>query len=153
MSTRLRQVKPEDLKSFYEFQIDPEANALAFTHPRPEPVFRKHWEEALKDTRVFVRAIEQGEDLVGCISCFESDGQDSIGYWIGKQFWGQGIASESLKLLLQEVLIRPLQARVAVSNVASLRVLQKSGFEEVGREWSAATERFVECEEVVLQLL
>ncbi|MEP3477737.1 MAG: GNAT family N-acetyltransferase [Fuerstiella sp.] len=152
MSTRLRPVKPEDLNLFYEFQLDPDANALAFTHPRTDAVFRAHWDEALKNTKVCVRAIEYHDDLVGCISCFQSDGQDSIGYWIGKQFWGQGIASESLKLLLQEVLIRPLHARVAVTNIASLRVLQKCGFEEVGREWSPATERFVECEEVALRL-
>lgn len=150
---RLRNIERNDLPLLYEFQLDPEANQLALTHPRSAEDFDGHWEGILRDSSVVVRAIEVGDALAGYISCFKSDGQDAIGYWIGKEFWRQGVATQAMKLLLLEVSIRPLHARVAVSNVASLRVLQKSGFREVRREWSPASERYVECEEAILELL
>ncbi|MEM6689843.1 MAG: GNAT family protein, partial [Planctomycetota bacterium] len=68
------------------------------------------------------------------------------------RYWGKGIASESMRLLLVEVPVRPLRALVAVSNVASTRVLEKCGFEETGRRWSTESDRFVECEEVIMEL-
>ncbi|APZ93305.1 GNAT family N-acetyltransferase [Fuerstiella marisgermanici] len=149
---RLRNIEPNDLPLLYEFQLDPEANQLALTHPRSGEAFDEHWEGILCDSSVIVRAIEAGDILAGCISCFKCDGVDSIGYWIGKEFWGRGVATQALNLLLLEVPIRPLHARVAVSNVASIRVLEKCGFREIRRESSPATERYVECEEVVLKL-
>jgi RimJ/RimL family protein N-acetyltransferase len=90
--------------------------------------------------------------LVGSISCFKMDNLDAVGYWIGRSFWGRGIATRALELLLAVVAIRPLHARVATSNGASLRVLQKCGF-VVGRiQVSPADDRFPECEEAVLVL-
>ncbi len=149
---RLRNVQRTDLPKLYEFQLDPAANQLALTHPRSADAFDKHWEGILGDSSVIVRAIQVGNMLAGCVSCFKSDGQDSIGYWIGKEFWGKGVATQALKLLLLEVPVRPLHARVAVSIIASLRVLQKCGFAIVSHEMSPATDRYVECEEAILEL-
>jgi len=47
---------------------------------------------------------------------------------------------------------RPLHARVAYDNVASLRVLEKCGFRVVATERSFAEARSGEIEEFVLQL-
>ena len=87
--------------------------------------------------------------MVGYISCFPADGVDHVGYWIDRAFWGRGIASRALHLLLQEVAKRPLVATAATSNGASLRVLRKYGFvvEEVRRD--PATDRYPECEVAV----
>jgi RimJ/RimL family protein N-acetyltransferase len=80
------------------------------------------------------------------------DGQDHVGYWIDRAYWGKGIASRALHLLLREVAKRPLVATVATSNGASLRVLQKCGFviEQVRRD--PATDRYPECEVAVYVL-
>ncbi len=93
---------------------------LALTHPRSADAFDAHWESIFGDSSVVVRGIVVGRVLAGCISCFKSDGHDSIGYWIGKEFWGKGVATRALELLLVEVSIRPLHARVAVTNGASI---------------------------------
>jgi RimJ/RimL family protein N-acetyltransferase len=90
--------------------------------------------------------------LAGCISCFKHDGLDSVGYWVSKEFWGIGIASRALELLLKEIQSRPLHARVATSNRASLRVLQKCGFVVQSVQASPADERYLECEEALLVL-
>lgn len=149
---RIRPVASEDLPTLFEFQLDTESNQMAFTHPRSADDFDAHWSKILNDPSVVARAIVADASLAGCISCFTCDGTDSIGYWIGKQFWGRGIATRALTLLLEEVRSRPLHSRVAVSNIASIRVLENCGFHEVRREWSPATERYVECEEIVMGL-
>lgn len=152
VTVRIRDVVCNDLPTLYEHQLDVEGNRMAFTHPRTADDFDSHWEKCLKDSNVTVKAITVGTKLAGCISCFKADGRDSIGYWIGNAYWGQGVATQALTLLLNQVSLRPLHARVAAMNVASIRVLQKCGFEIVGREFSPATERFVECEEMLLKL-
>jgi RimJ/RimL family protein N-acetyltransferase len=57
-----------------------------------------------------------------------------------------------LTLLLTLVQVRPLHARAASDNIASLRVLQKAGFVIVGTEYSYASARKREIEETILRL-
>jgi RimJ/RimL family protein N-acetyltransferase len=52
-----------------------------------------------------------------------------VGYWLGKAYWGRGIASSALALFLDDERHRPLLATVAAHNVGSRRVLEKAGFE------------------------
>ncbi len=54
--------------------------------------------------------------------------------------------------MLEQLSVRPIHARVAVHNVASLRVLQKCGFAEKERCLCGGDERFLACEEVILIL-
>lgn len=152
VSVRLRRVESPDLPTLYEYQLDPEANRLAATNPRSADVFDSHWADALGDSSVIVNAIEVDDVLAGCISCFKSEGLDHVGYWIGRKFWGQGVATRALELLLAQVPLRPLHARVAVANGASLCVLQKCGFAITGYQHSPADDRYQECEEAILEL-
>ena len=149
---RLRPVEPGDLPRVYELQLDPDSNRMAVTIPRTREAFDSHWAKALDDPGITARVILVGGEMVGIISCFPRDGQDHVGYWIDRAYWGQGIASRALHLLLREVAQRPLVATAAISNGASLRVLRKCGFvvERVRR--SPATDRHPECEEAVLVL-
>jgi RimJ/RimL family protein N-acetyltransferase len=149
---RLRDIEQDDLPRIYEFNLDPDANRLAVTIPRSADAFAAHWEEVLADPHVVAKAISVSNVLAGYISCFKQDGFDAVGYWMGKEFWGLGIASRALELLLKEVPIRPLHARVATSNRASLRVLQKCGFVVQCVQVSPADDRFLECEEAFLVL-
>jgi RimJ/RimL family protein N-acetyltransferase len=48
-----------------------------------------------------------------------------VTYWIGRSYWGKGIATDALTAFLAVDRSRPLQARVASDNVASRRVLEK----------------------------
>jgi RimJ/RimL family protein N-acetyltransferase len=146
---RLRPVQSGDLPRLYELQLDPESNRMAATIPRTREAFDSHWATALDDPSVTAKVILVGEETVGFISCFPRDGQDHVGYWIDKTFWGKGLASRALHLLLREVTKRPLVATAATSNGASLRVLRKCGFvvELVRRD--PATDRYPECEVAV----
>ncbi|MBN9120251.1 MAG: GNAT family N-acetyltransferase [Planctomycetes bacterium] len=151
-SVRLRPVGPGDLPRLFDMQLDPESNRTAVTNPRTREVFDAHWTKILDDPANTTRAVLVGETLVGTISCFPMDGEDHVGYWIDRAYWGKGIASRARHLLLCEVTKRPLVATVATSNGASLRVLQKCGFVVEEVRHSPATDLYPECEEAVLVL-
>ena len=67
-------------------------------------------------------------------SWWTEDGDRLVGYWIGKPFWGRGIATAALEAYLAEEKTRPLRARVSDRNRGSIRVLEKCGFRPVARE-------------------
>jgi RimJ/RimL family protein N-acetyltransferase len=148
----LRPVTPADLPALFEHQADPEGCRMAAVHPRTREVFFARWDDIFRDAGVVPRAIVSGGVLVGAISCFQRDGKDYIGYWLAREHWGKGYATAALRLLLEEVRRRPLWARVATHNPASLRVLERCGFREVERRVSPGDERFMECEEALLRL-
>jgi RimJ/RimL family protein N-acetyltransferase len=151
-SVWLRPVQPSDLTRMYDMQLDPESNHMAVTIPRTEEAFGSHWAKVLEDQGNTTKAVLVGEALVGHISCFPMDGQDHVGYWIDRTYWGLGIASRALQLLLREVANRPLVATAATSNGASIRVLQKCGFVVELVRLSPASDRYPECEEAILVL-
>ena len=98
------------------------------------------------------RAITRDGHLVGSIASFVIEGDTEITYWIDRSVWGQGLASTALTLFLQEQQTRPLHARAASDNAASIRVLQKAGFRTTGTEISYANARGAEIEETILRL-
>ena len=71
-------------------------------------------------------------------------------YWLGREFWGKGIATWALTEFLVFEQCRPIYARVAKDNLASLRVLQKCGFVITGEDKGFANARGQETEEYIL---
>lgn len=147
----LRPVQPDDLPRMYDMQLDSESIRLAVTIPRTAEAFDSHWAKSLDDPGITARAVLFDAAFVGYISSFPMDGQDHVGYWIDRAYWGLRIASRALHLLLlREVRKRPLVATAATSNGASIRVLQKCGFVVERVQMSPASDRFPACEEAVL---
>jgi RimJ/RimL family protein N-acetyltransferase len=94
--------------------------------------FMAHWAKTLANDSALTRTVVSDGEVAGNIGCWEADGHRFVGYWIGREFWGRGLATQALSELLGVVDARPLHAHVAKSNVASIRVLEKCGFVEVG---------------------
>lgn len=148
----LRPVGAEDVPTLYNQQIDEESNRMAAVNSRDQPTFEAHWARVLDDSTMVIRGIWVDGQLAGCIGCFLQQEVRHLGYWLGKEFWGHGIATAAVQLLLQEIPDRPLHATVASHNLASLRILQRSGFRITGRRHSPGNERYRECEEIQLRL-
>lgn len=131
----LRGVTEADLPILFEFQREPEANEMAAFPARSEIEFFRHWRERiLVNPDVIMQAIEWDGQLVGHVAAFNRDGRRLIGYWIGKRYWGRGLATAAVtEFLASRETTRPLSAFVAVRNVASFRVLQKCGFRQAGK--------------------
>jgi RimJ/RimL family protein N-acetyltransferase len=128
----LREVVEADLPVFYEHQRDREASAMAAFPPRERDAFMAHWAKTLANDSALTWTVVSDGAVAGNIGCWEDDGRRLVGYWIGREFWGRGLATQALAELLDEVDARPLHAYVAKSNVASIRVLEKCGFVKVG---------------------
>lgn len=125
----IRAVMESDLPVFFEHQRDPEANRMADFAARDRDAFMAHWtKKVLGDDSVVRRAIVVDGQVAGNIVSWEHDGRVEIGYIIGREFWGRGIATRALGAFLREVTTRPLYAHAAAHNVASIRVLEKCGF-------------------------
>jgi RimJ/RimL family protein N-acetyltransferase len=97
-------------------------------------------------------AIVREGRVVGTIGSWVSDGVTEVTYWIDRTCWGQGIATQALRLLLDETSVRPIRARAASDNAGSLRVLQKVGFRPIGTDAGFAAGRGAEVEETILEL-
>ena len=125
---RLRDVEQSDLPIFFQQQRDPEANQMANFPARDEAAFNAHWAKLLADQTNSVKTILYGENVAGNIGCWQQSGDHLIGYWIGREYWGRGIATQALSEFLKHIQVRPLLAHVAKHNLGSIRVLEKCGF-------------------------
>lgn len=150
---RLRAVESADLPTLFEHQLDPEATRLAGFPSRPRDAFMAHWAKIIADPALVARTIVYDGHIAGHIGAWKDagTGEHLVGYWIGRDYWGRGIASAALAQFLDEETARPLTARVVKHNTPSLRVLQKCGFTLSGED------RFTEpdgqaIEELILTL-
>ena len=78
------------------------------------------------------------DTLVGGVGLsLQENGIYDLGYWVGKQYWGQGIATEASYALLSfgfdNLRQTKIQAGYFDGNDASARVLKKLGFVNLGR--------------------
>jgi RimJ/RimL family protein N-acetyltransferase len=149
---QLRDVSEDDLPIFFEHQLDQEANEMAAFTARDKDEFMAHWARILVDETVVKKTVLFDDEVAGNVVSFERDGKREVGYWIGREYWGKGIATTALSELLGFLASRPLYAHVAKHNVASIRVLQKCGFTVSGHGRAPATERGEAVEEVILKL-
>ena len=102
---------------------------MASFSARDEEAFMAHWKtKILGDDTVIKKTILFRDQVAGNIVCFAQSGRRLVGYWLGVQFWGKGIATRALSEFLAQVETRPLDAYVAKDNIGSIRVLQKCGF-------------------------
>jgi RimJ/RimL family protein N-acetyltransferase len=153
--TLLRDVTDEDLPILFEQQLDPGANDMAaFTQkdPADRAAFMAHWTKILSDETITSKIIICEGNVAGSISSHAWFGEPEVTYWIGKEYWGKGVATQALAAFLGHVEARPLYARVAKDNIASRRVLEKCGFVICGEDKGFANARNAEVEEFILKL-
>lgn len=154
--TSLRDVLDEDLPRFFEHQLDPQANHMAaFTarEPTDRAAFNAHWRGLRSREDIVVRTIALGSQAVGYILSFQCEGKTEVGYWLGRDYWGRGIATRALGLYIEQVETRrPLFARVAKDNPRSVRVLERNGFGVIEETRGYAKARGEEIAELVLRL-
>jgi RimJ/RimL family protein N-acetyltransferase len=149
---RLRQWFGSDADPLVPLANDPYV-ARYLGHVFPQPYTRadaERWlrEQSATDTlRNF--AIEANGELAGGIGFIigtgERAGTAALGYWLGRRFWGRGIATEAVQTVTQwafdALRLRRVWANVMDPNVASARVLEKAGFSLEARMRDAISDR------------
>lgn len=151
----IRDVEDSDIRVFFEQQLDAEASRMAafiWRNSHDRAAFDAHWARILNLPDVVNKTILWGEEIAGHVACFPHEGKFEVTYWIGKDYWGKGIATEALKKLLQEIAHRPIFGRTAKDNIGSIRVLEKCDFKIIGEDKGYAQARDKETEEYILRL-
>jgi [ribosomal protein S5]-alanine N-acetyltransferase len=108
-------------------------------------------------------AIEVDDLLVGgCGILLKEDVyrcSGEIGYWLGEPFWRKGIATVAVKQLLEKIkidfpFIVRLYAEVFEHNTASMKVLQKNGFQlESIRKKAVIKNNIIQDDQVWVKLI
>jgi len=140
---------------FFEQQLDPAANQMAaFTakDPTDKAAFSEHWAKILADENIIIRTVLADDVVAGHIVRHHWFADPEISYWLGREFWGQGVATRALLAFLDEDKDRPLYARVAKDNLASIRVLEKCDFHQTGEDKGFSNARGEDVEEFILTL-
>ena len=146
-----------DLPIFFDQQLAPEANwmaAFSAKDPADRNTFMAHWTRILGDETITIQTILCDGQVAGWVLSHEDEefGKPEVSYWLGKPYWGKGVATRALSTFLFHVKVRPLYARVVKDNLASLRVLEKCGFTRISEGKGFADTRGEEVEEFILRL-
>lgn len=139
----LRPISIDDAPAFGRLANDYDIAKMTGSIPHPFPLlsaefkvmnligqFRRGW--------AYPYAITLGGDFIGIIDLFLRDATSpfEIGYWIGRSFWGQGYLTEAATAFINEAQktldITTVLAGVFADNPASIKVLEKLGFEHMG---------------------
>jgi RimJ/RimL family protein N-acetyltransferase len=155
---KLRAIAPDDLDTLFEQQLDADANRMAAfgaADPTDRAPFDARWTKIQGDPSILVRAIETDRgELAGSILLWRDPDLPGpeVSYWLGRAFWGRGIATAALLAFLGEIPTRPLFGRAAADNTGSLRVLEKAGFVRIGEDEGWSDLRGATVPEVILRL-
>ena len=150
----IRPVREEDLPVFFEHLGDERARYQAGfvpTEATDREAFVARWRRMLADPSALARTLVWNERAVGHLVLFDLEGQRSVGYWVGREYWGHGVATHGLRAFLDEVSERPLYARVVEDNRASIGVLERNGFRKIGENRVFATARAAEVREWIFE--
>lgn len=151
---RLRALSREDAPTIERLAGDWEIARYTGHIPHPYPTggaapwIEETWAEASTGKKV-VAGIERRADgvLVGCIELdlTRSAGMGSLGYWVGRPYWGAGIASEAAAALValgfERLGLVQIEAAAVPANRRSIRVQEKLGLGLIGEREEAAPAR------------
>ena len=140
---RGRSWRKDDLKALLHHANNPKIAANLrdqFPHPYTRHDGLDFLEYARSQEPECSFAIEFGGEVVGGVGFHL--GRDiarisaEMGYWLGEEFWGQGLATRAVTAVSEWAFdnykLTRVYAFVFSHNVASIRVLEKSGFEREG---------------------
>ncbi len=139
----LRPLAPADAPAIHDYcsDWDVACRLARVPHPYPDDLAETFIErQALEASggMAHVFAIDYAGRLAGVIGIEKRErGAWELGYWLGKPWWGRGLATEAALRVtgfgLGEAGLSRLEARHHQDNPASGKVLAKCGFREFGR--------------------
>lgn len=111
-----------------------------FPHPYTPANADRWFEFAARPGRNLPFAIDVAGEAVGGVDAVAGEGvacaTAQFGYWLGEGCWGRGLATAAARAMVayidQRRLFARLEAPVFAWNPASMRVLEKAGFQREG---------------------
>jgi len=138
----------EHAAAYHEQALHPDVWRLAGLEPLTEVEDLEDQIRAVQDTpnQEAHAMIHASAGFVGAIILDHDGPEADLFYWVGRPFWGKGIATvavtQRIAMLRGHPTIRQVTAEVYVGNLPSLRVVEKSGFTPVPEEAEEGTLRY-----------
>lgn len=145
----------DDLPVLFEFQKDPKGVFMAaFTSENPDDkeAYLSKWNKLIANPNIVMFTYRLKGKIIGSVVHFDMMGETNVSYWLDRDMWNKGLATQGLKMFLSKTSKRPLYARTAFDNFGSQRVLEKAGFLRIKTEKVYANARQQEIEEYVYLL-
>jgi len=130
----IRETLESDWPALFEYQRDPVSSEMAGVPAREWDAYIAHQRKISADETGLRQTILYDGQVAGDLVSFLRDGRREVGYRIGRDYWGRGIATRALALFLDVEQRRPLYGWVLAQNIGSQRVLAKCGFTVIGEE-------------------
>jgi [ribosomal protein S5]-alanine N-acetyltransferase len=153
----LRQVMPEDAADFLACQSDPdvfrysgrsELTSLEAARDWLNILFKRHQEQTLLSWAI---VLKEDQHFIGRFQLEDVSAENrrtGVGYLLGKQYWGNGYATEALcaviAYLFEQTTVNRIDTFAWAENIASTRVMEKAGmhFEGLARQKRCAKGAF-----------
>ena len=139
---QLRHFKKEDAEGVQRLANHPElAKMIGLPHPyllSYAEAWIRSQPEAIRRGSEYPYAIICDDQLVGTITLRidRSNNIGELGYWIGREYWGKGIATEAARQIIRfgfyELALHKIHASALLRNPGSQRVLEKAGLSREG---------------------
>lgn len=131
----LRRVRSEDAAAIAAYANDRQIAEMTARIPFPYTIAHAEafLHECGEDELVLAVRERAGQGFVGLCSLKERSGNAvELGYWLGRPFWGRGLATEAaqavIDLAFEQLQVDAVEVSCRVVNNASRRVIQKCGF-------------------------
>jgi len=92
------------------------------------PLFYRHYHTIINQKKLDIFAVRVDSEYAGAVEVGDCGDHYQIGYWLGADYCGQGLATEAVSSVLGRLDERPVTADTLKTNQASARVLEKNGF-------------------------
>lgn len=148
LESEILRMRPLQIRDIADIQRLAAAEEIArntyVPHPYPPDAaqeFVQNAREQWRQEEAFVFAIIEAasERFVGCMGIHPQPAHQraEVGYWIGVPYWGRGLATAALRLIIQfgfeELKLNRIAAGHFPQNPASGRVMQKANMRYEGR--------------------
>lgn len=125
----LRELVESDLPLFFEQQNDEGAEEMVGLPSRARDDFFDHWQKVMANETIILSTILFEDQIAGYLCSFIKEADErEVGYQLGREFWGKGIATRALQLFLPLISYRPLYGVTPTHNIGSQKVLTRCGF-------------------------
>lgn len=149
MDIFIEKLQDTDAEGLYKFELD---NRTFFEEMVPTrgddyynlEVFKKRHEDLLEEQvqggSYFYLIKDKDSSILGRINIVDIDKSQKtghLGYRVGQAHTGKNIATKALKLLIETVTdieIKQIKAKTTTNNIASQKVLEKNGFDEIATD-------------------
>ena len=141
----LRPWRESDAPALYRYASDPEVGPRAGWAPHQSEAESLHIIQTIFSNPTTWAIIDNATgEAIGAMGYGPScdcqlparEGEPTVGYWVARPYWGRGICTEALRLMLQHIRSTPSIRSVIsghfIDNPASGRVMEKCGFVPTG---------------------